>query len=314
MAFQAQLPHTKPEDLDEHVERYQQMADEQLVVLDHFHHYVTPLREAVMQRIQSPPSQRSAPPSVSGVVTSTPVRTTADRRQERPDPVTTAEAMAMAHASAGISAESGDNADVDLDEQTPLHPEPQSVQASTVDDISSADNTIINAHGRLPPPLEPQVVLEKVTDPNQKTPEGSQKVSSKHSKIASKNRKSSTNGTKSSSSSTSSRTRAKIADHAARIELDALLEAQNAEREAANVERQAAEAAREAERAAADAERKAGDERAECYHGGPQPPTTWRSTNTVAKPAAMKARVATSERGESRASPQTPWPLVQPAQ
>ena len=37
-----------------------------------------------------------------------------------------------------------------------------------------------------------------------------------------------------------------------------------------------------------------------------------RTTNTVAIPAAMKASVATSERGESRDSPHTPWPLVQP--
>ena len=39
----------------------------------------------------------------------------------------------------------------------------------------------------------------------------------------------------------------------------------------------------------------------------------WRITNTVATPAAMKATVAASERGERRASPHTPWPLVQPA-
>ena len=35
-------------------------------------------------------------------------------------------------------------------------------------------------------------------------------------------------------------------------------------------------------------------------------------TNTVAKPAAMKAQVATSERGDRRDRPHTPWPLVQP--
>jgi len=35
-------------------------------------------------------------------------------------------------------------------------------------------------------------------------------------------------------------------------------------------------------------------------------------TKTVAMPEAMKVRVAAIERGESRAIPQTPWPLVQP--
>lgn len=39
---------------------------------------------------------------------------------------------------------------------------------------------------------------------------------------------------------------------------------------------------------------------------------TWRTTKTVTIAAARKVRVATSERGESRARPQTPWPLVQP--
>ena len=34
--------------------------------------------------------------------------------------------------------------------------------------------------------------------------------------------------------------------------------------------------------------------------------------NTAAMPLPMKASVATSERGDSRDSPQTPWPLVQP--
>jgi len=43
MAFQAQLPHVKPEELDEHVARYQGIVDEQVTVLDHFHDYVTPL-------------------------------------------------------------------------------------------------------------------------------------------------------------------------------------------------------------------------------------------------------------------------------
>ena len=36
-------------------------------------------------------------------------------------------------------------------------------------------------------------------------------------------------------------------------------------------------------------------------------------TKTVAMPAAMNAPVATSERGDRRDSPHTPWPLVQPA-
>ena|GEM_PF-5785733 len=35
-------------------------------------------------------------------------------------------------------------------------------------------------------------------------------------------------------------------------------------------------------------------------------------TNTVRKPLAMKAAVATSERGDRRDNPQTPCPLVQP--
>src|SRR5512135_210406 len=43
-----------------------------------------------------------------------------------------------------------------------------------------------------------------------------------------------------------------------------------------------------------------------------QPPSKWRATKTVANPAAMKIAVATMDRGESRAIPQTPWPLVQP--
>jgi hypothetical protein len=35
-------------------------------------------------------------------------------------------------------------------------------------------------------------------------------------------------------------------------------------------------------------------------------------TKTMAKPAPMKASVATSERGDRRDSPHTPCPLVQP--
>ena len=35
--------------------------------------------------------------------------------------------------------------------------------------------------------------------------------------------------------------------------------------------------------------------------------------NTVSIPAPMKVAVAASERGDNRATPQTPWPLVQPA-
>ena len=44
----------------------------------------------------------------------------------------------------------------------------------------------------------------------------------------------------------------------------------------------------------------------------PAPEATCRSRNTVAKPASMKAAVATIERGERRDRPQTPCPLVQP--
>ena len=35
-------------------------------------------------------------------------------------------------------------------------------------------------------------------------------------------------------------------------------------------------------------------------------------TYTVANPAPINAAVATTERGERRDSPDTPWPLVQP--
>src|SRR5690606_27878954 len=41
-------------------------------------------------------------------------------------------------------------------------------------------------------------------------------------------------------------------------------------------------------------------------------PHKCRSTKTVSAPVSMKVAVATMERGESRARPQTPWPLVQP--
>ena len=41
-------------------------------------------------------------------------------------------------------------------------------------------------------------------------------------------------------------------------------------------------------------------------------PKTWRATKTVTNAVAMKTPVAANERGESRARPQTPWPLVQP--
>src|SRR4051812_31208076 len=54
----------------------------------------------------------------------------------------------------------------------------------------------------------------------------------------------------------------------------------------------------------ADAEHQAGGEGGEGAHA------RCRTTKTVAMPAPMKARVATSERGESRDRPHTPWPLV----
>src|SRR6267154_1408823 len=38
----------------------------------------------------------------------------------------------------------------------------------------------------------------------------------------------------------------------------------------------------------------------------------WRATYTVANPVAMNARVAAIERGDSRETPHTPWPLVHP--
>ncbi len=46
--------------------------------------------------------------------------------------------------------------------------------------------------------------------------------------------------------------------------------------------------------------------------GGDEIHATCLVMKTVAMPAAMKAAVATSERGESRDSPHTPWPLVHP--
>ena len=39
----------------------------------------------------------------------------------------------------------------------------------------------------------------------------------------------------------------------------------------------------------------------------------WRSSQTVTNPAATNTVVATSERGDRRETPHTPWPLVQPA-
>lgn len=39
---------------------------------------------------------------------------------------------------------------------------------------------------------------------------------------------------------------------------------------------------------------------------------TWRTRKTVNAPLSMKVSVATSDRGDNRARPQTPWPLVQP--
>src|SRR5712675_205105 len=47
-------------------------------------------------------------------------------------------------------------------------------------------------------------------------------------------------------------------------------------------------------------------------HGRPYCEIRWRATYTVAKPAAMNARVATIERGDMRETPHTPWPLVHP--
>src|SRR5690606_25778472 len=43
-----------------------------------------------------------------------------------------------------------------------------------------------------------------------------------------------------------------------------------------------------------------------------KPPNRWRMTNTVIAVVAMKVAVATIDRGERRAMPQTPCPLVQP--
>src|SRR5262249_17305913 len=56
----------------------------------------------------------------------------------------------------------------------------------------------------------------------------------------------------------------------------------------------------------ADAEHESRGERAECVH------VSWRQTKTVALPASMNATVATTERGDRREMPHTPWPLVQP--
>ncbi len=64
--------------------------------------------------------------------------------------------------------------------------------------------------------------------------------------------------------------------------------------------------AREAE---AEAEQEADEERRSASHERP-PQSTRRTMKTVANPAAMNVRVAASERGDNRASPQTPCPLV----
>ena len=59
-----------------------------------------------------------------------------------------------------------------------------------------------------------------------------------------------------------------------------------------------------------DAEDKSGCHVDEVPHH--QPPITWRMIKTVTKAVAMKMQVAAIERGESRAMPHTPCPLVQP--
>ena len=63
-----------------------------------------------------------------------------------------------------------------------------------------------------------------------------------------------------------------------------------------------------------EAEQEAGGERDQVARHDICAPqlTTCRAKNTTAKPAAMKMSVATSERGDRRARPQTPCPLVQP--
>src|SRR6202044_1506920 len=43
-----------------------------------------------------------------------------------------------------------------------------------------------------------------------------------------------------------------------------------------------------------------------------EPPITWRTRSTVSAPQIMKVSVAATDRAESRLSPQTPCPLVQP--
>ena len=59
----------------------------------------------------------------------------------------------------------------------------------------------------------------------------------------------------------------------------------------------------------ASAEQQAREQRREEFHGAP----AWRTTNTVSTAADMKTSVATSERVDRFARPQTPCPLVQPA-
>src|SRR5690606_4287624 len=52
-----------------------------------------------------------------------------------------------------------------------------------------------------------------------------------------------------------------------------------------------------------------GIEAAEARH---RPPSTTPNSATVSMPTATNTAVATSERGAPRATPHTPWPLVQP--
>jgi len=66
----------------------------------------------------------------------------------------------------------------------------------------------------------------------------------------------------------------------------------------------------------AEAEHQADQEEGDELHGRLQvkiQARTWRTSQTVTKPTATKVQVATIERGDMRAMPHTPWPLVQPA-
>ena len=61
-----------------------------------------------------------------------------------------------------------------------------------------------------------------------------------------------------------------------------------------------------ARQAKADPEQESGEKRGSAAHRSGLQARRWRTTKTVRKPAAMKVAVAAIERGDNRATPQTP--------